>query len=101
MVLADLLTAARYRSPITAILLNNGALQMERNKMMANGLLPKGTEITNPDFAPLAEACGWEAYRVESADDLESRLQTSLSGSNPVLLDVPTAQIQYPNYSNS
>jgi pyruvate dehydrogenase (quinone)/pyruvate oxidase len=98
MVLADLLTAARYRLRVTVILFNNGALQMERNKMEKKGLVPEGTDITNPDFVRLAEACGWDAWRIRSADDLEQRLQAALTGSNPTLLDVPTAPIPFPQY---
>jgi pyruvate dehydrogenase (quinone)/pyruvate oxidase len=98
MVLADLLTAVRYRLRIIIILFNNGALQMERNKMEQKGLVPEATDITNPDFVRLAHSCGWDAWRVESADDLERRLQAALAGSNPTLLDVPTAPIPFPQY---
>jgi pyruvate dehydrogenase (quinone)/pyruvate oxidase len=98
MVLADLLTAARYRLRVIVILFKNCALQMERNKMEKKGLTPEGTDITNPDFVQLAEACGWDAWRIQSADDLERRLQAALVGSNPTLLDVPTAPIPFPQY---
>jgi pyruvate dehydrogenase (quinone)/pyruvate oxidase len=98
MVLADLLTAARYRLRVIVILFNNGALQMERNKMEKKGLKPEGTDITNPDFVQLAQACGWVAWRIQSAEDLERRLQAALAGSHPTLLDVPTAPIVFPQY---
>jgi pyruvate dehydrogenase (quinone)/pyruvate oxidase len=100
MVLADMLTAARYRLRVIVILFNNGALQMERNKMEKKGLTPEGTDITNPDFVRLAEACGWDAWRIQSADDLERRLQAALAGVNPTLLDVPTAPILFPQYQS-
>ncbi|HEX7056408.1 MAG TPA: thiamine pyrophosphate-binding protein [Bacilli bacterium] len=98
MVLADLLTAVRYRLNIVVIVLNNGSLQMERNKMTARGLNPEGTQVINPDFVKLAESCGWSACRVEEAEDLERLLRASLASSKPVLLDVPTAQAPYPDY---
>lgn len=101
MAMADLLTAARYRLPIAVVVLNNGHLQMERNKMSAKGLLPEGTAITNPDYVKLAEACGWDAYRATSSEELESLLQLCLAGSKPALLDVPTAQAVYPDYPTS
>ncbi|MFC4799572.1 thiamine pyrophosphate-binding protein [Neobacillus sp. GCM10023253] len=101
MVLADLLTAVRYRLKITVIILNNGMLQMEYNKMVKKGLTPEGVELTNPDFVMLAKACGWEAFRIQSGDELEQLLITAQMSENPVILDVPTAQVSYPNYQIS
>ncbi|MEH7238719.1 thiamine pyrophosphate-binding protein [Bacillus sp. JJ1562] len=101
MVLADLLTVVRYQLQITLIVFNNGTLQMERNKMELKGLTPEGTELTNPDFVKLAKACGWDAYRIQSEDELDKLLKTALQSNNPVLLDVPTAQDEYPNYPKS
>lgn len=98
MVLADLLTAVRYQLQIIVIVLNNGTLQMEENKMVLKGLIPEGTEITNPDYIKLAEACGWKAYRIQSENELEKLLKTVQTNQNPVLLDVPTAKVIYPNY---
>lgn len=101
MVLADLLTAARYRLNILVVVLNNGALQMEYNKMADKGFIPVGTELTNPDYVRLAEACGWKAYRIQSADELERLLTQAGQAQGPVLLDVPTARAAYPNYAKS
>ena len=98
MVLADLLTAVRYQLKITVVVLNNGALQMEVNKMVLKGLIPKGTELTNPDYIKLAEACGWEAYKIQSEDELDKLLNTAQMSRNPVLLEVPTAQAVYKDY---
>jgi pyruvate oxidase len=100
MVLADLLTAARYRLQITVIVMNNGTLQMERNKMASKGLIPEGTDITNPDYVKLAEACGWNACRIQSADELEHLLKKSQTNQKPMLLDVCTAQVPYPSYQS-
>lgn len=101
MVLADLLTATRYQLNIIVIVLNNGMLQMEYNKMTEKGLRPKGAKLTNPDFVKLAEACGWNAFRVQAEGELEQLLEASLQSKKPILLDVPTANIPYPNYQNS
>lgn len=98
MVLADLLTATRYQLQITLIVFNNGTLQMEKNKMELKGLIPEGTEIANPDFIKLASACGWDAYRIQTEDELEQLLKVVQTSKNPVLIDVPTSQIKYPNY---
>ncbi|GIP37092.1 pyruvate oxidase [Paenibacillus sp. J31TS4] len=100
MVLADLLTAARYRLPILVVVFNNGALQMERDKMIKKGLQPEGTELTNPDFAKVAEGCGWTSFRVETLDQLEQALARWSSGGEPILLDVATASIPHPDFTN-
>lgn len=101
MVLADLLTAARYGLRITVIVFNNGTLQMEQDKMLMKGLEPEGTELTNPNFAKVAEACGWNAYQIETFDQWEEALDLSRTSSKPVLLDVLTAQMPHPDFKSS
>jgi pyruvate oxidase len=98
MVLGDLLTASRYQLPITVVLFNNGALQMEKDKMQMKGLIPEGTDLTNPDFVKLAEACGWTAHRVEHSNQLEQVLQNAFTSKYPCLIDVKTASITHPDF---
>ncbi|MFC4306716.1 thiamine pyrophosphate-binding protein [Cohnella boryungensis] len=98
MVLADLLTASRYGLAIVMIVLNNGCLQMERNKMGEMGIAPEGTAITNPDYVKLAEACGWKGYRTQSPEDFDEYMQALLTSAQPVLIEVPTTQAVYPDY---
>ncbi|WP_261300633.1 thiamine pyrophosphate-binding protein [Paenibacillus andongensis] len=99
MVMADLITAIRYNLPITVVVFNNGTLQMERDKMFIKGLQPEGTELTNPDFAMVAEACGWHAYRVNNNEHLNEALKQSRTSGKPVLLDVSIARIPYPDFT--
>jgi pyruvate dehydrogenase (quinone)/pyruvate oxidase len=98
MALADLVTAIRYDLPITLVVLNNGTLQMEKNKMTVKGLIPEGTNITNPDFVALAKACGWDAHPVQTQEELEKGLRAGQTATKPILLDVQTAQDMYPHY---
>ncbi|MFD0710925.1 thiamine pyrophosphate-binding protein [Paenibacillus sp. GCM10027626] len=98
MVMAELLTAVKYGLPITVIVFNNGTLQMEQDKMDMKGLQPEGTNLANPDFAKVAEACGWSSQRIETAEQLEAALKRSLSGNKPALLDVFTTQIPHPDF---
>ncbi|MBO9605209.1 MAG: thiamine pyrophosphate-binding protein [Paenibacillaceae bacterium] len=97
MVMADLLTAARCGLAVTVILFRNDALQMERDKMMAKGQRPEGTALANPDFAKVAEACGWNGLRIEHAEQLEHALKVARASGNPVLLDVRTANTPHPD----
>lgn len=98
MVQADLITAARYRLPITVIIFNNGTLQMEHDKMMMKHLRPFGTDISNPNFVQIAEASGWVAKRAETNDELRIALDEAKSTSKPYLIDVQTAKITHPDF---
>lgn len=79
MTLADLLTATRYELDITVIVMNNHALQMERDKLKAAGEEEVGVELTNPDFVKIAEACGWKGFRIESDSNLDDVLQEAFN----------------------
>ncbi|EMR05791.1 Pyruvate dehydrogenase [Bhargavaea cecembensis DSE10] len=96
MVLADLMTAIRYGLDITVVVLNNESLQMEKDKIDVMGTKDIGTDLTNPDFVKLAEACGWKGFRPESDAELESVLEEALQTSGPSLVDIPTAQVFFP-----
>lgn len=96
MVLADLLTATRYKLNITVVVLNNESLQMERDKIQAENKKEVGVDLTNPDFVKLAEACGWQGFRAESDTELESLLEQALNTNAPTLVDISTAQVFFP-----
>jgi pyruvate oxidase len=96
MVLADLLTATRYALQITVVVFNNGYLQMERDKMAVSGYLQEGVKLTNPDFVKLAEACGWNGYRIDSDTRLEEVFQQALASNRPALVEVITAPVVHP-----
>ncbi|BCJ87901.1 thiamine pyrophosphate-binding protein [Effusibacillus dendaii] len=97
MVLAELLTTVRYKLPIIVIVLNNHSLQMERDKMQAGGFQDTGsTELTNPDFVKLAEACGWQGIRVDRDNQLDTALQQALSRNKPTLVDITTSAVMHP-----
>lgn len=96
MTLADLLTATRYGLNITVVLFNNGSLQMERDKIKAADEKEVGVELTNPDFVKVAEACGWQGFRVESDTELEAALEKAFLANQPTFVDVYTEQAFFP-----
>jgi len=98
MVLADLLTATRYNLHVILVVFNNGTLQMEKDKMLLNGMVQEGVTLTNPDFVMLAQACGWEGIRVEGGEELEQAFYAAFQSPKPVLIDVNTAQITHPDF---
>ena len=96
MVLADLLTATRYKLNITVVVLNNESLQMEIDKLKVAEKEEVGVDLTNPDFVKLAEACGWKGLRPASDSELESVMEEALNTNAPTLVDVRTAQVFFP-----
>ncbi|KAF1083853.1 putative thiamine pyrophosphate-containing protein YdaP [Sporotomaculum syntrophicum] len=91
--MGDFLTAVKYKLPITVVVMNNRTLAMEKNKMLAGGLTPKGTSLLNPDFAKFAECCGGKGYNVEHADELHNVLQSAINNELPTIVDVQVADL--------
>ena len=54
----ELLTAARERLPLTAIVFNDGHLNMIRLEQLQSFGREAAVDVRNPDFAALAAACG-------------------------------------------
>ncbi|WP_252503523.1 thiamine pyrophosphate-binding protein [Sporosarcina sp. Marseille-Q4943] len=96
MTLADLTTATRYGLDITVIVLNNGSLQMERDKINVMNKKEVGVDLTNPDFIKIAEACGWNGFHVATDPELESVLESALKTKAPALVDIQTSQAFFP-----
>lgn len=88
MLLADLVTAARYDLPLTQIVLNNQKFGFVELEMEASGMPRYVTDLVNPDFAKVAEACGFEGITVKEPADLMPALKHALASPKPVLLDV-------------
>ena len=74
-------------------LMNNGFLGMVRQwqELFFDGRYAS-TTLKNPDFVKLAEACGVEADRVTSRDQLDEKIAKALNSTGPFLLDVMVEQ---------
>ena len=96
MFLGEFLTAVRYQLPIMVVVVNNGYLGMEKDKMELKQMDSAPTTLTNPDFAKFAEACGGIGYRVEQPADLEAILKEALNCGRPALVDVITSPVKFP-----
>jgi pyruvate dehydrogenase (quinone) len=70
MLLGDLSTIATYELPVTVIVFDNGLLDMVHWEMLAEGFEPYETELTNPDFAKLADAYGFLGIGVDRHDEV-------------------------------
>jgi pyruvate dehydrogenase (quinone)/pyruvate oxidase len=97
--LLEFSTAVQHGISLLYVILNNGCYAMEKNRMTAAGWIPHGSELHNPDFAAIAEACGGRGWRAETAAELEQALQQAKSEKVPVLIDVKTASDPVPHTS--
>ena len=88
MLMGDLLTLVQEKLPVKLLIYNNESLGFVEMEQRVEGLLDTFTDLKNPDFAKLAEACGLSGWRVEREGDLESAMRAWLAADGPALLDV-------------
>jgi pyruvate oxidase len=90
-------TAAKLELPIKVIVLNNSCYAMEKNRMEAAGFNTMGSELVNPDFSLLAQACGGIGLKARTVKELKSQLDKALKHPGPVMIDVSTADTKVPH----
>ncbi len=90
MMMGEFVTLLQLDLPIKVIVLNNGTLGFVEMEMKASGFPDVGCELTNPDFAAMAEAMGMRGLRVERPEHLEETIREALRHPGPVLVDVVT-----------
>ena len=88
MLLCDFVTAARYDLPLVIILFDNNKFGFVELEMVASGMPPFATDLVNPDFAKVAEACGGIGIDVVDPEDLEPALKHAFAAKKPVLINV-------------
>lgn len=91
MVLAEILTGIRYQVPVRIIILNNGTMAIEKNRMIVTDHLnPAEVDLTNPDFVKLAKACGADGFKASNLEELEEILEKTQNIQKITLIEVPT-----------
>ncbi|MDE2234514.1 MAG: ubiquinone-dependent pyruvate dehydrogenase [Gammaproteobacteria bacterium] len=90
MLLGDVMTVAQYQLPVKLVVFNNGSLGMVEIEMQLAGIPDYQTDLPNPKFAQVAEACGIKGIRVEDPAKLDSAVQEAFAHDGPVLVDVTT-----------
>jgi benzoylformate decarboxylase len=89
-------TAARYRLPLTYVVLNNTSYAILKSGMVTLGLpsakrgIYPGMDLVDPeiDYLALARAMGVKAARVEKPGDLRDTLAECLAHRGPALVDI-------------
>ncbi|MCA1023437.1 pyruvate oxidase [Halobacillus litoralis] len=88
MVMHDFVTAVKYDLPIKMVVLNNSKIGMIKYEQEQMGHLNYATNLGEVDFAKFAEACGAEGYRIESYEELGTKMKQAFLSDKPVLIDV-------------
>ncbi|OWK39858.1 ubiquinone-dependent pyruvate dehydrogenase [Fimbriiglobus ruber] len=88
MLLGDLLSLRQLNAPVKLVVFNNGSLGFVELEMKAAGILDFATDLTNPNFAKLAEAVGLLGLRAEDPEDVRPMIGQLLAHPGPALLDV-------------
>lgn len=94
MLMGDLLTLVQEQIPVKILVFNNGSLGFVEMEQRIEGLLDSFTELKNPDFAKMAEACGLFGAHVDHADGLEPAMRRWLAHEGPALLDVKVNRME-------
>jgi pyruvate dehydrogenase (quinone) len=92
MLMGELLTLQQLKAPVKVIVYQNDALSFVELEMKAAGVVSFGTDLVNPDFAKLADACGVFARNVEDPGDLEEAVRAAFDHPGPALLSVKVAK---------
>ncbi len=89
MTIQEFATAVQYNANITVIVVNNskyGTIRMHQEKRFPGRI--SGTDLQNPDFAALAQACGGLGLKVEKNEDFAPVFLRSLQHEGPALIEV-------------
>ncbi|MGF7149982.1 thiamine pyrophosphate-dependent acetolactate synthase large subunit-like protein [Sphingomonas zeicaulis] len=88
MLMGELATITRYRLPIKIVVIKNGLLgQIKWEQMMFLGNVEYECDLTDIDFAKVAEACGIRAWRVEAPADCAQVVEEALAHPGAALIE--------------
>jgi pyruvate dehydrogenase (quinone) len=94
MLMGDLLTLRQEKLPVKLLVFNNASLGFVEMEQRVEGLLDAFTELENPDFVKLADACGLQGWCVRKSTDLEPTMRQWLAADGPALLDVSVSRME-------
>lgn len=94
MLMGDLLTLRQEKLPVKLLIYNNRSLGFVEMEQRVEGLLDSFTELENPDFVKLADACGLPGWHVENEAELEPAMRSWLAADGPALLDVRVNRLE-------
>ncbi|SIS48024.1 pyruvate oxidase [Salimicrobium flavidum] len=84
----DFVTAVKYQLPIKVIILNNEKIGMIKYEQQQMGHISSETDLGPVNFAGFAENCGGDGYRIESFDEMETKMKQAFMSDKPTIIDV-------------
>jgi pyruvate dehydrogenase (quinone)/pyruvate oxidase len=88
MLMAEFVTAVRYKLPIKIIIVKNNSLgQIRWEQMVFLGNPEYGCDLTPIDFAQFARACGGTGFTLRAPEECGSVLDQALRQPGPVLIE--------------
>ncbi|MFF0627429.1 thiamine pyrophosphate-binding protein [Streptomyces sp. NPDC004296] len=91
--LGELLTLAQERPRLTLLVFNDGGYGVLRNMQDAHRERRAGVDLTTPDFARLAGACGLPYLRIAAEEHAAPVLAQAVGSDGPVLVEVDLAAL--------
>jgi pyruvate dehydrogenase (quinone) len=88
MLMGELLTLRQVAAPVKLVVFNNSSLGFVELEMKAAGILDYATDLQNPNFAKLADACGLLGVRAEDPAEVRPTIEHALRHDGPALVDV-------------
>jgi len=97
MLMADFVTAVKYRLPIKVVIIKNGTLgQIKWEQMVFLGNPEYGVELHPIDFAAFAHACGGVGFTAENPTDCGRVVDEFLSAPGPAILQAVVDPLEPP-----
>lgn len=93
----ELATAVRYKLNMVIIVFSDGAYtNVARAQTKRFGGRVIGTDLTNPDFAAMAESFGATGYTANSVEELEEKIRLGFEQDGPVVIEMPLGKTDFP-----
>lgn len=95
MVMADFLTAVKYRLPVKVFIFNNQQLGMIMQEQKMEGYPNWQTKLQNLDYAAYARECGGIGINVKNPDELPEAVENALTSDKPVIVNIYTDPMRF------
>ena len=97
MLMADFVTAVKYRLPIKVVIIKNNVLgQIKWEQMVFLGNPEFGVQLQPIDFAEFAHACGGVGFTVEDPEECGTVMEQFLAAPGPAILQAVVDQFEPP-----
>ncbi|HEX4423587.1 MAG TPA: thiamine pyrophosphate-dependent enzyme [Kofleriaceae bacterium] len=91
MMMPELLTAVKYRLPITVVVFKNNSLAHVIYEQLDEGYKEFGLDLQPLDFVKYVEACGAAGVRCSSRSEVRPALEAALHSKRPAVVEAVVA----------